>query len=275
MNSASESPGNQSRRSGVRGSGGGRHRGKSLASLVLVCLLAAYALLQPELNSRFGWNLPGLPDGTSQVEPGSRSPDNGGVLAPRARNNQPAANQPTAKATVRPDGHDADAVEADSGNSAKNPPGDVRNQRNNPRSDPGSGPTTSDPDRWQDYLKSIGADRYRSPEGLLYTPGSAEGHRLEHLRRHTIDQPERPGPHGVFDGGMLGALQTIDSAYAKSKRGIQTTKRTDQGRTIYTVDLGHRVGFVGGREGQRRRHPMARRVRLVLEDARVITAYPL
>lgn len=124
-------------------------------------------------------------------------------------------------------------------------------------------------------LKEISPNRYRSPAGLLYTPGSSEGHRLEHLRRHTADMPGRSGKHGVFDGGMPTALQVIDQAYQNAVAGIRTTESTDQGRTIYTVDMGTRIGFIGGREGNRRRKPMARRVRLVLDGDRLITAFPM
>ncbi len=124
-------------------------------------------------------------------------------------------------------------------------------------------------------LREISRDRYVSPAGLLYTPGSAEGHRLEHLRRHTLDDPKRPGSHGVFDGEIEGALKTIDKAYLNAKEGKRTTTSEEDGRTIYTVDMGGRVGFVGGQDGGRKRNPMARRVRLVLEGNRVITAFPL
>ena len=124
-------------------------------------------------------------------------------------------------------------------------------------------------------LREVALDRYLSPAGLLYTRGSAEGHRLEHLRRHTKDDPGRPGKHGVFDGQMEGALKTVDQAYERAKTGQRTTEKRDKARTIYTVDMGKRVGYVGGREGNRKRKPMARRVRLVLEGTRVITAYPL
>jgi hypothetical protein len=124
-------------------------------------------------------------------------------------------------------------------------------------------------------LRKVSASDYLSPAGLVYGSGSAQGHRLEHLRRHTVDDPGRSGPHGVFDGGMEGALRTIDLAYERAETGQRTTVKTDDNRTIYTVDLGKRVGYVGGREGQRRRHPMARRVRLVLEGNRVVTAFPL
>ena len=64
--------------------------------------------------------------------------------------------------------------------------------------------------------------------------------------------------------------------YEKAKQGGHGVIKTeDDGRTIYTVDMGRRVGFVGGREGNRMRKPMARRVRIVLDGTRVITAYPL
>ncbi len=124
-------------------------------------------------------------------------------------------------------------------------------------------------------LREVARREYLSPAGLLYTPGSAEGHRLAHLERHTQDDPRRSGSHGVFDGGMEGALKTIDLAYERAKTGQRTTTESDDGRTIYTVDLGKRVGYVGGSQGQRRGHPMARRVRLVLEGNRVVTAFPL
>lgn len=124
-------------------------------------------------------------------------------------------------------------------------------------------------------LQSLGRDNYMSPAGLRYTPGSQEGHRLKHLERHTKDQPTRPGKHGVFDGGMEKTLQVLDQAYERAKKKQKTVTSQDRGRTIHTVDMGRRIGFIGGRDGNRMRKPMARRVRIVLEGNRVITAYPL
>lgn len=124
-------------------------------------------------------------------------------------------------------------------------------------------------------LRKVSANDYLSPAGLIYGSGSEQGHRLEHLRRHTVDDPGRNGPHGVFDGGMEGALKTIDLAYEQANTGQRTNRQVEDDRIIYTVDLGKRVGYVGGREGQRRRHPMARRVRMVLEGKRLVTAFPL
>ncbi|MCO8121966.1 hypothetical protein NHH03_09480 [Stieleria sp. TO1_6] len=223
---------------------GGKKRAGSIALVVVVCL---YAFLQPRLNQRFGWNLPGL---------GSDNP-NAAVVAERDSGRDtgpPAESVPTEPPTER------STMQSPAETSASVAPGPVATEQDTLR---------------YGLLKEIGGDRFISPQGLIYTPGSEEGHRLEHLRRHTEDQPSRPGSHGVFDGGMQGALRTIDNAYAKAEKNQQATKQVDRNRTIYTVDMGQRVGYVGGRTGQQKRHPMARRVKMVLEGKRVITAYPL
>lgn len=165
-------------------------------------------------------------------------------------------------------------------NSSSGPRESVQTSGGSAKSSSSRGPPEADGDDELDglrygILREIRPERFMSPQGLQYVPGSAEGHRLEHLRRHTADQPSRPGKHGVFDGGMEGALKTIDRAYELAKKKQRTTTQVDGKRTIHTVDLGKRVGFVGGREGNRRRKPMARRVKLVLEGNRVITAFPL
>jgi len=265
-------------------------------SLAVVIVLVVYAFIQPRLNERFGWDLPGI----------GRRADN--QAAPRANRNdvpngRPATSdsQPGADAFGRgsigdgrsPDSRSADSIAASSGDMTATP-GDRR-------SDNDAGPTTVGPDADAEtdrggradgprgpppggesesdlrygLLRQIGPDRFLSPAGLLYTPGSAEGHRLEHLRRHARDMPTRPCKHGVFDGGMEGALRTVDEAYRRAQDDRRTTKQVDRDRTILTVEMGSRVGYVGGRDGNRRNQPIARRVRLVLEGNRVITAYPL
>jgi hypothetical protein len=159
------------------------------------------------------------------------------------------------------------------------PPGSLTRNSSNDSPQTSSSPSELDSSDSADLkyglLREVGRQRYLSPAGLLYGPGSAEGHRLEHLRRHTKDDPRRSGSHGVFDGDMEGALATIDSAYERAKSGQRTTKEVDGDRTIYTVDLGKRIGYVGGSSGKRRGNPMARRVRLVVEGNYVVTAFPL
>ncbi|MCH5373093.1 MAG: hypothetical protein JJ992_03890 [Planctomycetes bacterium] len=67
----------------------------------------------------------------------------------------------------------------------------------------------------------------------------------------------------------------IDEAYLLVKRrSPQVQSRREQGRMVYDVDLKRRIGFIGGQEGRRKGNPPATHVRLVLEDDRVITAFP-
>jgi hypothetical protein len=155
---------------------------------------------------------------------------------------------------------------------------DARSEHDSTSPSPQGRAATGEVDREEllhGILREISRDRFLSPAGLIYGPGSAEGHRLEHLRRHIDDDPRREGSHGVFDGGMEGALKTIDTAYQRALSGQRTTTRTDGPRTIHTIDLGKRIGYVGGAEGQRRGNPMARRVRLVLEGKVFVTGFPL
>ncbi len=264
---------------------------RSAGGIAVVLLLAVYGFAQPKLNERFGWNLPGLKqDGRGQVVVDSSSKN-------QNHQNQHAANE---NSVTRSDA-DANAKspsrspsESLSESKQQSPPSTkdrgplaermdakkfspTSTESNKTRGSPAaksSDKEVSDGDRLYGILRDTGGKRYVSPAGLLYTPGSAEGHRLEHLRRHTVDNPSRP-IHGVFDGDMSGALKVIDQAYERAKKGQRTTKKIEDGRTVYTVDMGKRIGFVGGQTGRRKRNPMARRVKLVLDGNRVITAFPL
>ena len=266
---------------------------RSAGGIAVVALVAAYSFAQPKLNERFGWNLPGLKQNhrgevvvdNRDATPQSRTqPKINESFAPKM---QPPETKGTASSKPKPSASNA-TKSASSG--TKKPStresGPLANRKTGPlasrmsagkKSDNGKADNNSkaDDDLLYGLLRETSPDRYISPQGLQYTPGSAEGHRLEHLRRHTKDIPNRPGSHGVFDGGMEGALKTIDRAYerAKKKQG-NTISRKEKGRTIYTVDMGRAVGYVGGRTGKQRRNPKVRRVQLVLEGTRVITAYP-
>lgn len=124
-------------------------------------------------------------------------------------------------------------------------------------------------------LRQTGPNEFVSPGGLRYSPGSSEGHRLKHIARHLTDDPNRPGKHGVFDGDMPQVLRWLDEAYALGKRGGRgVSVHREDGRTVYEVPFPKPIGYVGGRDGGRQRHPEARQIRLVLEGDQVITAFP-
>lgn len=125
-------------------------------------------------------------------------------------------------------------------------------------------------------LREIRPNVFESPAGLLYLPGSEEGHRIDHVLQHLQDDPQKK-LHGVFEGDRNRWLATIDEAWTKSAAGGPLVKRQQQnGRTVATVDLQRRLGYVGGSEGARRRKPECRLLRIVTENRReVITAYPV
>ncbi|TWT97523.1 hypothetical protein [Neorhodopirellula pilleata] len=258
-----------------------RKKTKTTATgLVIAILIGGYTMFRPAINQATGWNLPAIAQQEASVaatkvaatadraETTTTSPvpstSKDDPSKPGATKNPPAPRAPTQRGPL------ADRMSPSKSASARPPTDGVTADKATTDS-----PPKSDPSLKYGLLREIGPERYLSPAGLLYAPGSAEGHRLEHLKRHTADQPNRPGKHGVFDGGMEGALTTIEKAFEKAKAKQRTTTEEDGDRTIYTVDMGKRIGYIGGREGNQKRKPMARRIRMVLEGNRVITAFPL
>ena len=127
-----------------------------------------------------------------------------------------------------------------------------------------------------DLLEPIGRNRYRSPAGIVYGPGSAHGHRFDHLMAHTRNEPDRVGSHGVFSpGDAETVVALLDEAYKLAESGSAEKTSFDEGRTTYTVDLGRKIGYIGGQSGARRGQPSASHMRLVLSSDRLITAYPV
>lgn len=125
-------------------------------------------------------------------------------------------------------------------------------------------------------LEPIGRDAFRSPAGLVYTMGPNREHRIDHILRHAVDDPDRRGPHGVFlPGDRDLVFQTIDDAWRRGKAGGRGVQRSDEeGKTVLTVDMGKTIGYVGGKDGARDNHPKTTRLKLVVDGDRVITAYP-
>lgn len=281
-------------------------------AIALIGLLILYALTQPMLNRQFGWHLPSLASLSGQPEPVKNSiPSNTGHDArPRSdakesrREASPASPpselpaetpRPDAQATEREAGTTGLATierTKDRGNSSKPPA--VKTPELLARMETGTKPAPADARKSGEatgekktgshgapsqllhgILKETSRDNYISLAGLRYTPGSEEGHRLKHLERHLTDIPTRPGKHGVFDGDMAQALKRIDDAYERGTRGAKGTRKTEeQNATVYEVPFDKPIGYVGGRDGGRAGHPAARRIRLVVDGNRFITAFP-
>ncbi len=125
-------------------------------------------------------------------------------------------------------------------------------------------------------LKKIGPDTWLSPAGLKYQGRDPDGRtRVEHVLRHARDIPDRDGSHGVYDGGPDAIFGVIDEAWRNiEKKKIRPTVEGD--RSLYTVPMGRRVGYLGGRTGAARGHPPLSRMFLVIETEtkNVITAFP-
>jgi len=125
-------------------------------------------------------------------------------------------------------------------------------------------------------LKQLGPTTWLSPVGLRYAGRDPAGlTRLEHVARHFRDQPDRPGPHGVFDGGEGVAWAVIDEAWERAERQRLAPEREGD-RSSYTIPMGRRIGYLGGRAGKSQGNPALNRVFIVFETGtkNIITAFP-
>ncbi len=147
--------------------------------------------------------------------------------------------------------------------------------KSNPKSSNSNSVGTSNSASSGFSLKEIAKNRFETPAGLIYGP-SSEGNQIDHVMRHAVDDPDRPQQHGVFDvQDRDGVLKLIDQAYNFVKQDASNVDTSREGsRTVYTVDMGDRIGYVGGRVGKQSHHPPCQKIVLVLNDRNVITAYP-
>lgn len=145
------------------------------------------------------------------------------------------------------------------------------------------GSSGSPVESYQDaQLEAIAAGQstqvYTSPAGLRYTRSRADGHRVRHVMLHARNEPNRPGPHGVFDANEPAeVIALIDEAYQQALRGERTRKTEEANGTKYDVNMGRRIGYVGGQKGARSRppNPPATMIRLIVNEDRIITAFPI
>lgn len=254
-----------------------------------VVLLVVYLLLRPWLVERYGWDLPGFTDAKSKGA--AHAPDESTSRRQRIEKNRPVDVSVTpeqgedATGTKATDDHVADrqdlpqppndpvAKSADAPTSptgpASQPPANHSQPKNTAPAEKPS-PAAAPKPVWKG-LHSIGRGKFESPAGLIY-----DQYRINHVMEHTRDNTDKPS-HGVFDVTTQDeVLALIDEAFdLTKKRGPPQVVTEDEGdRTAYTVNLNRKVGQAGGQSGARRRNPPLQKVKIVVEDTRVITAFP-
>ena len=253
-------------------------------AVAIIAALIVYVLLQPRLNQWFGWNLPSVASLTGD-EPAKSQPKKKADAKPssaaKSNKSQAATDYPELESTApeqkKPEQKSPDKPKASS-DPNNPPPSKSKASSNGTESSKTSGSATkskSPSQSVEDYLKEVGKNRFESPAGLIYKPGSEEGHRLKHIERHLKDIPDRPGSHGVFDGSMVEFLIAIDDAVTRAKRKLKgTSMEEDDGAMVYEASFDKPIGFLGGETGKRKKNPKVKKMRVVIQDDAVITAFP-
>ena len=125
-------------------------------------------------------------------------------------------------------------------------------------------------------MLEVGLDTWVTPAGLRYTGRDAQGlSRKDHVLRHSKDQPDRAGSHGVFDAGGDKVFEVIDEAWRNIKERNLRPRMEGDSQT-YTVPMGRRIGYLGGKNGARKKNPALDAIFIVVRKgtAQVITAFP-
>jgi hypothetical protein len=241
-------------------------------AIVIVALLIAYVLIQPKANQWFGWNLPSLAAMVGgEKKPTPQKADRQESVKEIGKSTAVDKSSKTESKTSRepsPEKEDGSRGKTTSSTSS-DAPADSKSSNSTKSS-------SHDEEPLYGFLVEVGRNRYESPAGLVYGPGSEEGHRLKHLARHLEDQPNRPGSHGVFEGGMKAFLQAIDKAIVLAKKGGKGTKvKEEDDSTVYEAPFDKPIGYIGGSEGKRRKNPACKKLRIVVRGESVITAFPI
>ena len=206
-------------------------------AVVILGFVIAYVVLQPRLNQWFDWSLPTVASMVGDEKPSVKiTPKKNGTSRSSTKSESPT--KPLTKPAPKPQVN----LEED------------------------------DSDPLYGLLTEVDRNIYKSPAGLVYGPGSEQGHRLKHIAKHLVDKPDRPGSHGVFRGSMKAFLIAIDDAYTRAKKGAKgTTKKEDDGSVVYEVTFEKAIGFIGGETGGRKNHPATKKFRGVMRGNNVIT----
>jgi hypothetical protein len=262
-------------------------------AVILLGILIVYVVLQPRVNQWFGWKLPSVASMVGDEKPAKVTNKKGDANknetsksdtanpAKKGKDVEPDLEKESKPETATSKKKPADKTKiADEADEVREQPINTSGKSDNTPSQPTKTATkpkneSDDSDPLYGFLNEVGRNRYESPAGLVYGPGSEEGHRLKHIARHLEDQPNRPGSHGVFKGTMRAFLIAIDEGYARAKKGAKgTTKKEDDGSMVYEITFDKAIGFIGGEAGGRKKNPASKKLRLVVRGNNVITAFP-
>jgi hypothetical protein len=244
-------------------------RKRLIARLIVLAIIIAVAVLKPRIQAWLNdGNQPGGNADLTATATGTEFP----AELPDVRFRDPeeanSSGKPDEQAEVSDSSAVGESVKVESASIEPAPSKPV----NSRKPIPGAQQTA---EKQLGQLTEIRRRVFESTAGLIYLPGSADGHRLDHVMQHAEDDTSKR-IHGVFEGDRDTILATIDEAFEKSRKGGRDVRTEDQnGRTVLTVRMPRKIGHMGGEEGQRQRNPECRYLRLVLENGNeVVSAYP-
>jgi len=247
-------------------------RRRLYAQFAVVVVLILFALIKPRIQPWLDQNFPELAANEAPVSPNVATAPGVDLDTVSVTRSVPTGRSVDTVATERRDA-------AEKTKPTSSPPG-MQAAKKGPRSDQRAGASESresgdEPPPGQ--LKLIGKNVFRSAAGLVYRPGSQDGHRLKHILKHAKDNLQKP-VHGVFEGDRDEILRWIDLAWIRAGKGGKLVRSRQQNdRTAWTVNMQEKIGYTGGQKGQSKRKPPCRYLRLVVEDdgKTVVTAYPV
>ena len=126
------------------------------------------------------------------------------------------------------------------------------------------------------HLFYLGRYTWRTRGGLIIKGKDKKKlSRLEHIMRHSKDIKQRK-KHGVFFVNKNHIIELMDKTWKKIKSGVLKGKE-GRGIIAYTYNTGLIVGYLGGKIGEKKNHPVLKSVRLVLikNTPNVITFSPI
>lgn len=235
---------------------GAAYRRKVWTKLIAFVVLVAVVWLQPKIQQWLNGHSAGEVDASTEAEQNHSDP-------PTTSQHQADRNRVVIKDVDEPVVAEIDRTDRDS-SAERTARRDSTSETSQRKIEPAFG-----------QLREIRNNVFESPAGLFYVPGSSDNHRLRHVMQHAKDDTSKV-IHGVFEGNRDQILAVIDEAWLKVQKSDRDVRSEEQNeRFVHTVNLGRKIGYMGGSEGKRKGNPDCRYVRIILEDDNVvISAYP-